>query len=532
MDNQALKSLFDKVDAKFDIGTFEEFKGKMKTADQRKKFHTKISEKFDIGTFENMEKRLSGTGCLAGGVKNKQGKCVFPCLKSLKQYLVPGTTGQYKMSGGVYKFISTGKYTFTSDDPKKSKQGTWTCNSAGKVELDGQISKSLGFQWKQSPTEEEVKNGLKILKFGMKGDFVTVVQNKLKERGLNPGSSDGKFGKKTKKAVMDYQTQMGLKSDGIVGKDTYTKLFFVAPKQEPINLSPETQEVPQQGQTQTTEPELNPVFEPQTPEIQRQSPIQPVTPVEPQQTRRMNRRQSRRQQNAHVDPKPTIKESLKQNLKTTLVEKTKEKENLIVETNIIKNRFALISEGQTFKTEESKIDLIENVFVETNYLSIQGYNSDLINEGLFSFIGSILGGGVGSTPQVVGEYIAKWLTRKLGVPQGSYIEGVIVSLVTSMNISDYDKIFTDCRFLTNKLSDALIEGYLFQMQSQKGLESGVSGFLLSAIRNSIMEYFAEDKDGLIQKLEDKIAEFLCPAISKISGKVQDKADELKDKAFA
>ena len=41
MDNQALKSLFDKVDAKFDIGTFEEFKGKMKTADQRKKFHSK-----------------------------------------------------------------------------------------------------------------------------------------------------------------------------------------------------------------------------------------------------------------------------------------------------------------------------------------------------------------------------------------------------------------------------------------------------------------------------------------------------------
>jgi peptidoglycan hydrolase-like protein with peptidoglycan-binding domain len=436
------------------------------------------------------------------------------------------------MGGDIYRFTSDGKYEILG---KKTSTGTgtWSCNTNGFIELNGVKSSLVNqFEWRIAPTEEEVKNGKKILKFGMKGDFVTVVQNKLKERGLNPGSSDGKFGKKTKKAVIDYQTQMGLESDGIVGKDTYTKLFFVAPKQEPINLSPETQEVPQQGQTQTTEPGINPVFEPQTPEIQRQSPIQPVTPVEPQQTRRMNRRQSRRQQNAHVDPKPTIKESLKQNLKTTLVEKTKEKENLIVETNIIKNRFALISEGQTFKTEESKIDLIENVFVETNYLSIQGYNSDLINEGLFSFIGSILGGGVGSTPQVVGEYIAKWLTRKLGVPQGSYIEGVIVSLVTSMNISDYDKIFTDCRFLTNKLSDALIEGYLFQMQSQKGLESGVSGFLLSAIRNSIMEYFAEDKDGLIQKLEDKIAEFLCPAISKISGKVQDKADELKDKALA
>lgn len=486
MDNQALKSLFDKVDAKFDIGTFEEFKGKMQTTEQRKKFFDKVSEKFDIGTFEGMEKRLSGTGCNAGGVKNKNGKCVFPCLKRIKQYLVPGTTGQYKMGGDIYRFTSDGKYEILG---KKTSTGTgtWACNTNGFIELNGVKSSLVNqFEWRIAPTEEEVKNGKKILKFGMKGDFVTVVQNKLKERGLNPGSSDGKFGKKTKKAVIDYQTQMGLKSDGIVGKDTYSKLFFEAPSQEKINIEPKGMDT----------------------EIDVTTNVQPQSPI------------------------PSIKESLKKNLKTTLVEKTKENENLIVETNIIKNRFALISEGQTFESEESKIDLIESVFVETNYLSIQGYNSDLINEGLFSFIGSILGGGVGSTPQVVGEYIAKWLTRKLGVPQGSYIEGVIVSLVTSMNISDYDKIFTDCRFLTNKLSDALIEGYLFQMQSQKGLESGVSGFLLSAIRNSIMEYFAEDKDGLIQKLEDKIAEFLCPAISKISGKVQDKADELKDKALA
>jgi hypothetical protein len=342
------------------------------------------------------------------------------------------------------------------------------------------------FEWRIAPTEEEVKNGKKILKFGMKGDFVKKVQDQLKVRGFDPKGTDGKFGKNTKSALISYQKEMGLKPDGILGMNTYSKLFFEAPSQEKINIEPKGMDT----------------------EIDVTTNVQPQSPI------------------------PSIKESLKKNLKTTLVEKTKENENLIVETNIIKNRFALISEGQTFESEESKIDLIESVFVETNYLSIQGYNSELINEGLFSFIGSILGGGVGSTPQVVGEYIAKWLTRKLGVPQGSYIEGVIVSLVTSMNISDYDKIFTDCRFLTNKLSDALIEGYLFQMQSQKGLESGVSGFLLSAIRNSIMEYFAEDKDGLIQKLEDKIAEFLCPAISKISGKVQDKADELKDKALA
>jgi hypothetical protein len=121
MDNQALKSLFDKVDAKFDIGTFEEFKGKMQTTEQRKKFFDKVSEKFNIGTYSEFEKRLAGTGCNAGGVKNKNGKCVFPCLKRIKQYLVPGTTGQYKMGGDIYRFTSDGKYEILG---KKTSTGT------------------------------------------------------------------------------------------------------------------------------------------------------------------------------------------------------------------------------------------------------------------------------------------------------------------------------------------------------------------------------------------------------------------------
>lgn len=81
------------------------------------------------------------------------------------------------------------------------------------------------FQWKQSPTEEEVRDGKRILRFGMQGEFVKKIQESLKTFGINPGPIDSKFGNRTLKAVKAFQTQVGIKSDGLVGKDTYAALF-------------------------------------------------------------------------------------------------------------------------------------------------------------------------------------------------------------------------------------------------------------------------------------------------------------------
>ena len=81
------------------------------------------------------------------------------------------------------------------------------------------------FSWKQSPTEEEVRDGKKLLRYGMMGEFVKKIQESLKTFGINPGPIDSKFGDRTLRAVKAFQTQVGIKSDGLVGKDTYAALF-------------------------------------------------------------------------------------------------------------------------------------------------------------------------------------------------------------------------------------------------------------------------------------------------------------------
>jgi murein L,D-transpeptidase YcbB/YkuD len=55
-------------------------------------------------------------------------------------------------------------------------------------------------------------------------DFTKKVQLTLYTAGFDPGKIDGKMGTQTIQAVKDFQEANGLKSDGIVGKETWEKL--------------------------------------------------------------------------------------------------------------------------------------------------------------------------------------------------------------------------------------------------------------------------------------------------------------------
>jgi peptidoglycan hydrolase-like protein with peptidoglycan-binding domain len=69
---------------------------------------------------------------------------------------------------------------------------------------------------------------LDVLKKGSKGKQVKALQRMLYAMGYNLGDKkpiDGEFGSKTDSAVRSYQDKNGLKVDGIVGQNTWTKLL-------------------------------------------------------------------------------------------------------------------------------------------------------------------------------------------------------------------------------------------------------------------------------------------------------------------
>jgi lysozyme len=71
---------------------------------------------------------------------------------------------------------------------------------------------------------QKLLKGKICLRQGCAGNVVQELQTSLKAAGFDVGTIDGSFGSKTKTAVMGFQQKNGLKPDGIVGKDTWTKI--------------------------------------------------------------------------------------------------------------------------------------------------------------------------------------------------------------------------------------------------------------------------------------------------------------------
>ncbi len=71
------------------------------------------------------------------------------------------------------------------------------------------------------------------LYWGSYGDYVFVVQDKLKDWGYYDGPLDGYYGNSTFNAVKEFQRRNGLIVDGIVGEQTYRALGVQVPSPTP-----------------------------------------------------------------------------------------------------------------------------------------------------------------------------------------------------------------------------------------------------------------------------------------------------------
>jgi len=418
-------------------------------------------------------------------------------LDDLKKILTSGVSSKisnipaWKMNylnSKVY-FANNGRYyQFTPDGKTQTQKGTWKIKN-GEVLKTPDSNKNNVVKQKQTPSITD-KNLLSTLKFDFK----------------YPGDNAYSYAFVPGTVAEAASTQNGT----WYAKNNKTGKVFDMSKHFPKTAEKLNAQFPNAGQKATdtekdTETDTN-IPEPQGAE-------RPTPPSDE------NLAASQLPQN----------ESLKKSLKNNLMEMKEKKENLMVESNIIRKRFEMITENRTFNSETDGDFIVESLFTEVSYLKRQGYDSKLINEGIFGWIGSLLGGTVTEVPDVIKEYISAWLLKTVGVSADSYLGNVLVTLIGDLSFSDYDKFFSDCKFASNKVADSLINGYLRKLQEENQSTSGAGGFVISAIRNSVVTYFADTKDSIIQKLEDEIINFLCPKMSKLAGIMGDKADAIKEK---
>lgn len=77
-----------------------------------------------------------------------------------------------------------------------------------------------------SANEKTSTDTMPTLKRGSKGEYVTLLQAKLIQKGYDLGKwgADGDFGAQTEKAVKEFQRDHALNADGVVGYGTWTAL--------------------------------------------------------------------------------------------------------------------------------------------------------------------------------------------------------------------------------------------------------------------------------------------------------------------
>lgn len=90
------------------------------------------------------------------------------------------------------------------------------------TELNNQYGKGLNVDGIWGP---KTKAACINVRQGAKGNITYLIQSMLHCKGYNTNGVDGIFGKGTTSAVRKFQSNMGISVDGVVGKNTFEKLF-------------------------------------------------------------------------------------------------------------------------------------------------------------------------------------------------------------------------------------------------------------------------------------------------------------------
>lgn len=126
--------------------------------------------------------------------------------------------GMLAMQRDAYK-VSVERLSQETKTKLETLQSSLSQEKRKTTELETKITAlSNELQSLKGITTTEVKPAL------VTDDFTKKVQLALYTAGFDPGKIDGKMGTQTIQAVKDFQEANGLKSDGIVGKETWEKL--------------------------------------------------------------------------------------------------------------------------------------------------------------------------------------------------------------------------------------------------------------------------------------------------------------------
>ena len=173
-----------------------------------------------------------------------------------------------------------------------------------------------------------------------------------------------------------------------------------------------------------------------------------------------------------------------------------------------------MNESKVIKTRFGITESIEGIVSEIKYLKRQKFSVDLINENLISILNQMFQEDGPKFMDTVKNKLSDFLIQKLNL--SDFETGVIERAIGETEVDDVPKLFTDARFLSQKLAEVYKDGF----------ESDYLNNLPDFMKGKIGKMM---QDGQSQKeLEDSFYSLVSPVMGDINSKMELKMKDIRD----
>lgn len=212
---------------------------------------------------------------------------------------------------------------------------------------------------------------------------------------------------------------------------------------------------------------------------------------------------------------------LEKKIKKSLIEIKEQKEKLLIEQKLVKNRISIILEGINSEEDFKKLSNKQQLKISTKFIQELSYlqNTGLISEQNFgNILSSLFGGWFGNVIQTIVEpMLEKILVPLFGK---GYITNFVISMLTK-NTAEFIRAINDCQLMTKLIAQSISESIFKQVMDSKGLDAPGYVFL----RQSMGDVLTGTE--FVKSIEGKIGDMVCDMLGKFTGNATKVAEKLK-----
>lgn len=217
--------------------------------------------------------------------------------------------------------------------------------------------------------------------------------------------------------------------------------------------------------------------------------------------------------------------TLNKNIRKTLSEVQRNKKSLVIENNIVTNRFKVILEDKSFFKKSNKEKFFNTITNEINTLKDQGFDKKTINESLVDILKSLFGANSNKVFDAWKEHGVNWLIEKLGVADDEDIVKSIKKQFSNVLVDETPELFTDCDRVTDIVVNAVVESFKNKLSSYNSNIPEATRVL----QESILEMVNSEE--FQNSVEVKLKNTICPLLVTISTNMTNQEQEIKSRIF-